>query len=110
MLIVIDGLKTPSPLNGSHRHWSVTHSLRKRQRWRVALEWKLQCGPRQLPDRARVKLTRLSPGSLDDDNLRGALKTVRDQVADQLGIDDRAPIWDYDQRRSKGYGVEIEIG
>src|SRR5678815_1117800 len=46
-----------------------------------------------------VTLTRISSGSLDDDGLRGALKTVRDGVADWLGVDDRDPIveWRYEQ-------------
>lgn len=51
-----------------------------------------------------VRLTRLSPGTLDDDNLRGALKAVRDGVADRLGVDDRDPrvTWEYAQERFKG--------
>lgn len=47
-----------------------------------------------------VKMTRVSPRMLDDDNLRGALKSIRDGVADRLRIDDRDPRvkWEYDQR------------
>ncbi len=37
-----------------------------------------------------VTLTRIAPRTLDDDNLRGALKACRDGVADALGIDDRS--------------------
>jgi hypothetical protein len=38
----------------------------------------------------------------DDDNLRGALKAVRDEVAAMLGVDDRDSRvrWEYRQRRS----------
>lgn len=45
-----------------------------------------------------VELTRISFGKLDDDNLRAALKGVRDEIAWQFGINDRDPIvrWDYD--------------
>lgn len=45
-----------------------------------------------------VELTRISFGRLDDDNLRQALKGVRDEIAWQLGVNDRDPIvrWDYD--------------
>lgn len=62
----------------------------------------------------RVTLTRLAPSSgLDDDNLRGALKAVRDGVADALRIDDRDPrvTWEYEQRRSqpRQWAVEIRI-
>jgi hypothetical protein len=38
---------------------------------------------------SRVILTRVCSGKLDDDNLVGAFKPVRDGVADALGIDDR---------------------
>ena len=48
-----------------------------------------------------VGLVRISPYRLDDDNLRGALKSTRDAVAAWLGIDDRDSRvqWDYAQRR-----------
>jgi hypothetical protein len=61
----------------------------------------------------RVELTRIAPRALDDDNLRGALKAVRDGVADVLGIDDRDPrvVWDYEQAHGapREYGVKIVI-
>jgi hypothetical protein len=45
-----------------------------------------------------VELTRVSFGKLDDDNLRQALKGVRDQLAWEMGISDRDPLvkWDYE--------------
>lgn len=48
-----------------------------------------------------VTLTRIAPGTLDDDNLRPAMKAVRDGVADALGVDDRDPAvhWQYAQHR-----------
>lgn len=36
-----------------------------------------------------VTITRLAPRQLDDDNLAGSAKHVRDGIADALGIDDR---------------------
>lgn len=60
-----------------------------------------------------VTLTRIAPRELDTDNLTGALKAVRDGVADRLGIDDadRRVWWMYAQRSDapKTYGVEIHI-
>lgn len=59
-----------------------------------------------------VLLVRVAPRLLDDDNLRGALKAVRDGVADALGTDDRDPRiqWAYTQRqRRKTYAVEIHM-
>jgi hypothetical protein len=59
-----------------------------------------------------VKLVRVAPRGLDDDNLRGSMKSIRDGVADRLGIDDRDPsvVWEYDQQRGKPkeYAVIIE--
>ena len=55
----------------------------------------------------RITLTRTKPrgGDLDDDNLRGALKGVRDGIADALEIDDgdRAVArWDYAEAKANG--------
>ncbi len=62
-----------------------------------------------------VRMTRLSRGELDDDNLRGALKAVRDGIADALGLkSDRDPRveWRYAQDRASKkmpHGVRIEV-
>ena len=58
-----------------------------------------------------VVLTRTAPGnSLDGDNLQGALKAVRDQVADWLRRDDADPsiVWQYAQRRAP-WSVQIVV-
>jgi hypothetical protein len=59
---------------------------------------------------AKVSLVRVSPRLLDDDNLRGALKSVRDGIADRLGIDDRDPrvSWEYGQEKGKPSGVKLQ--
>jgi hypothetical protein len=48
---------------------------------------------------------------MDSDNLAIAAKSLRDGVADKLGIDDGDPriTWAYAQEKSKGYAVRIEI-
>ena len=60
-----------------------------------------------------ITLHRFAPSSgLDDDNLRGALKWVRDAVAEALGVkDDRDPryIWNYMQGRGAGHSVGITL-
>jgi hypothetical protein len=61
-----------------------------------------------------VRLTRLSSGTLDGDNLLGALKGVRDGIADKLGVKDNDPRiqWQYAQekapRSSPGVRIELE--
>ena len=60
-----------------------------------------------------VRLTRIAPRGLDSDNLAGAMKAVRDGVADALGMDDGDPRfeWLYAQRRGwpGEYAVLVEI-
>jgi hypothetical protein len=60
-----------------------------------------------------VLLTRVAPSNgVDDDNLAGALKAVRDEVARWIGVDDkdRATVrYLYEQRRGP-WGVEIAFG
>src|ERR1043165_6538891 len=47
-----------------------------------------------------VTITRVGPRRLDDDNLAGACKYVRDQIAAEVGVDDGSPLytWRYEQR------------
>lgn len=104
---VVIPVRTENPLNGSHRHWRVRSAARKRQRHAAyAL-----CPQAALP--CTVRLVRLSAGTLDDDNLRAALKAVRDGVADRLGVADNDPRvrWEYGQERCKRgtYGVRLEL-
>ena len=87
-------------------HWQVKRKRAKAQRTMAATlvpRFGLPCV---------VTLTRISPRALDDDNLRGALKHVRDGVADRLGIDDRDPRveWRYAQRKGAVKAVEVELG
>lgn len=60
-----------------------------------------------------VTLTRVGPRRLDDDNLAGSLKGVRDAIAAALGVDDRDPKvqWVYGQYPAgRGhYWVEVLI-
>jgi hypothetical protein len=60
-----------------------------------------------------VRLTRVSPrGTADDDNLVGAMKAIRDEVANWLGIDDKhrnQVRYFYEQKRGP-WGVEIDFG
>ena len=62
----------------------------------------------------QVRITRLSAGELDDDNLRAALKSIRDGVADAFGTDDARSSrlkFEYAQEKCKrgAYVVRIQI-
>jgi hypothetical protein len=59
-----------------------------------------------------VRITRISSGTLDDDNLRRAMKHVRDTIAAALGVDDGSPrvAWDYRQEKERGFlGAVVEV-
>ena len=68
-----------------------------------------------------VKMTRLSPRELDDDNLCSSLKATRDGIADALAAlltgatpklkGDRDPRvrWEYAQERSGTKAVRVEV-
>jgi hypothetical protein len=60
-----------------------------------------------------ILLTRVSAGTLDTDGLAASLKSIRDGLADWLGVADNDPrvTWSYAQRKGKRreYSVEVEI-
>lgn len=98
-------LKTVS-LTNAREHWGTR--MRRSRAERDAVGWTV---PRGKPP-CTVTLTRIAPKRyrLDDDNLRGALKSVRDGVAARLGADDADPRikWEYGQEDGE-YGVRIDI-
>ena len=64
------------------------------------------------PERMTITLTRIGPKAFDSDNNVGALKHVRDGVADALSLDDADPrlTWVYLQDcRERRYAVRIEL-
>lgn len=106
-------IRTVSEGNMREHHMS-RHKRRAGQRKKVAdeLEPKLKGAMLDMLP-CVVTLTRVSPRPLDDDNLQFSFKAIRDEVAKQLGVDDRDArvVWRYGQRRGgKGaYGVEIVV-
>jgi hypothetical protein len=91
---------TVNELNGSHCHWRVVAKRRKSARLQtasIARAW--SATPPSAP--LTVLMTRHSAGTLDDDGLRAALKSVRDGIADWLGVDDK-----HTDRVSYGYAQE----
>ena len=74
---------------------------------------RLFCRHLGFPLPVTVRITRIAPRPLDDDNLRSACKALRDGIADALGVDDRSPLvtWEYEQERGKPkeYAVRIVI-
>lgn len=91
-------------------HWRTKHRRTKGQLGAVGLVLNTKPKP-AVP--CSVLLTRVAPSNgLDDDNLTGALKAVRDAVAAWLGVDDRhrdQVRYRYAQERGP-WGVRIEFG
>lgn len=59
-----------------------------------------------------VTITRLGPGRMDDDNLAGAAKALRDGIAARLGVDDgdtRRIRFQYRQERANAHGVRVRL-
>ena len=97
-------------LTNQREHWAVkARRAQKERKW----AYMLTADIKKLGLPLTVTLTRIAPRALDDDNIRAALKSIRDGVADRLGIDDRDErvTWDYVQRRGKPkeYAVDIEV-
>jgi hypothetical protein len=101
-------LKTVGGLN-AREHWRVRSRRVKTERDTARML--LNRHEPVLP--CIVTMIRLSPGALDDDNMQGACKAVRDGVADWLGIDDRDArvTWRYVQEKCpRGeFGVRVWI-
>jgi len=107
-MIAVD-IRTAPGMN-VREHWRVRAKRVKAERQAVA--WMLAGKPKP-PIPCTVCITRLAPSNgLDDDNLAGALKAVRDQIAEWLGVDDKhtqVVAYVYRQRRGP-WSVEIEWG
>ncbi|MGJ7508696.1 hypothetical protein [Variovorax sp. GT1P44] len=103
-------IRTESVLN-KREHWRRRAERTREHRWATGVSLQSTKTAPVLP--CTILLTRIAPRPLDDDNLRGALKAVRDGVADWLGLDDRDSrvTWDYEQRRgpTKYYAVEVAM-
>ncbi len=114
----IDDLKTPNPLNGSHRHWrakSAEVKLQRQAAWAAAIAENVPGNP-QSDCIYRVSMTRVSPRAVDKFSVWGCLKAVQDGIADALGFsndDDERLEWSADQCKGNtgenGVHVRIEI-
>lgn len=91
------------------RGWHGRMRRAAEQRW---LTW-LTLSQHDLPrPPVSVRLVRLGPRALDDDNLASALKACRDGVADAYGLDDAGPLlrWGVAQEPGRrAYAVRIEL-
>jgi hypothetical protein len=103
-------IKTVAGLN-AREHWRARTRRVKSERTAACLAVRLQLGSDPRP--CVVTLTRLSAGTLDDDNLQGAAKAIRDGIADAIGVADNDPAieWRYAQAKCKRgeFGMRVQI-
>lgn len=103
-------IKTVGGLN-AREHWRKRAVRVRGERAAGHMSVKHSRGKPTLP--VTVTLVRLSAGKLDDDNLQGAFKAIRDGVADAYGVpdNDQRITWRYDQERCpRGkFGVRIQL-
>lgn len=104
-------VKTVSEAN-SHEHWRNRQKRAKSQRHAALWAAKAATITNEPRPHVVVRLTRVGRRKLDSDNLQGALKHVRDGVADWLGIDDGRDdlvTWEYAQQTGSDAGVGVEV-
>ena len=106
--MILIPLRTGRGLNAREAWQSRARRVKAERR---AVAWLLRGAKPALP--CTVRLTRCAPSNgMDDDGVIGALKGVRDQVAEWLGVDDKDTArvrYVYAQCRA-AWGVRIEFG
>lgn len=99
-------------LTNERVHWKTRARKAKSQRG-IGYLYAIQNRIRTLPLPLEVTFTRIAPRPLDSDNLPPSFKSLRDGIADALGIDDKDPRveWEYKQtnRKPKEYAVIVEV-
>lgn len=127
-------IKTVSEAN-STEHWSVKSKRHRQQQWFIRLAYSRYL-PHLVIDTVlgepcyQIKMIRIAPRKLDDDNLVSAFKWIRDELSELLipekalayinkkgktqklkgraDSDDRI-VWKYDQLTDRAYSVRIEV-
>ena len=99
-------------------HWAVKAKRVREERLATAVWMRpiLRLAPHQVPPVTLappfvVTITRVGPRRMDDDNVAGGAKGVRDEIARQLGVNDGdtdAVRFVYGQRLGP-YGVRVRI-
>lgn len=116
LAFTIPGLRVDSHTNSRGR-WVRAWARGKKEKealfsaWVAAVNKRKHARPVSVP--CVVRLIRVGPKRLDDDNLPESFKTIRDAIAFDLGLDDGSELikWEYAQvaigRRE--YRVRVEV-
>src|SRR5262245_4845030 len=112
-------VRVDSETNG-REHWTVRSRRKRKQKEAVVAAWPTTVDERygivvrrKVSPPCVVRLIRISSRRLDDDNLREAFKAIRDEIADELNIDDgdERIKWEYAQVPvgHRVYQVRVEV-
>src|ERR1051326_7478627 len=110
---MVSGLKTVSEAN-DRSHWAVKNRRKQEQQQMVSAVMHNALNGRHVELPCIVKLTRIGPKRMDDDNWARSAKGVRDIIAQKLDCDDgdESKIrFEYAQMPigSRDYAVKVEI-
>jgi hypothetical protein len=110
LIVEIEDMRLKGGQN-AREHWSARSSRNRRER--EAARW-LMLDAKRPPLPVVVRLVRVAPRMLDDDNLVGVFKAIRDGVADAYGIDDKdrsriSFICEQERGAPHQYSVRIEV-
>ncbi len=105
-------IKTVSEAN-QREHWAKKNRRKNDQQLQFLAEWRKQAKDKEFTFPMTVIFTRYSCQKMDSDNLAGAFKGVRDQLAKILNIDDGSELikFEYKQKRipKREYYFTVEI-
>lgn len=100
-------VKTVAGLN-AREHWRIRAARVSKERSTASM-----LTPQGVVLPCTVRMIRRSAGTLDDDNLQGACKAIRDGIADKIGVadNDQRIVWEYAQEKCKRgeFGVKVLI-
>ena len=121
-------IKTVSEANCSE-HWSKKNNRHKSQK--KSIWWAFKSMGTKIPLPCVIKLTRISPRTLDDDNLSMSLKWIRDSISEHIfpektigrsrkipgksvklagrADDDERISWQYGQEKGNPQSIRIDI-
>lgn len=100
----------------AREHWAKKHTRKKEQKDALFTAWlaainRAEAWPVKLP--CVVRLTRVGPKRLDDDNLSESFKAIRDAIAWAIDVDDGDDRikFEYAQEATgkRVYAVKVEV-
>ena len=105
-------VKVISEMN-TREHWRKRKIRFDNQKIEVNYFWRHALKGQKITLPCSVRLTRIGPKELDTDNLAGAFKAVRDQVAKEIGIDDGSKQINFQYAQEaigkRQYAIRVEV-